>query len=115
MVKAFAKATTFRIDPAVKDGLEHLSILLHQPQNQLVNTALKEFVIKRTEAMAADLDITLAKLKTYQKNDPDFEHAISTLAHAEAVSSHDPAEGRIVKLGDKDKKAKSTVRAILNE
>lgn len=114
MGNASAKATTFRIDPAVKDGLEHLSELMHQPQNQLVNTALREFVIKRTETMAGDLGATLAKLKAYKKDDPDFDHAIDQVAKAEAMASHDPAEGRVFKQASKLAE-KSTVRAILNE
>ena len=50
------KATTFRIDPQVRDGLFKLSALLHRPANQLANDALKEYVDRRILEVEDDLE-----------------------------------------------------------
>ena len=92
-------ATTFRIDPAVKDGLAKLSKLKRRSLNQLANEALREFVAKRTLEVENELEATLAELRAYRKSDPDFERAIAAAAEAEAMADRDPAEGRVVTAG----------------
>ena len=76
-------ATTFRIDPVVKDGLSKLSNLLHQSLNQLANEAIKEFVARRILEVENDLESTLEDLRAYRKSDPNFERAIADFVEAE--------------------------------
>lgn len=89
-------ATTFRIDPVVKEGLSKLSKLKHQSLNQLANEAIKEFVARRTLEVVDELESTLEDLRAYRKSDPNFERAIAAFAEAEITVKHDPAEGRVV-------------------
>lgn len=112
MEKVVRKATTFRIDPVIKDGLVKLSKLLRQPLNRLVNDALGEYVAKRILEVENDLESTLEDLRTYRKSNPNFERAIGEFVEAEATMTHDPAEGRIVsQIGPTE----SVVRKLLSE
>src|SRR4051794_1707280 len=92
------KATTFRIDPAVKARLTKLSDIVGESLNQLANEAIREYVAKRTREVENELESTLADLRAYRKSDPDFERAIDAVVDAEAMAESDPAEGRIVSL-----------------
>lgn len=94
-----AKATTYRIDPAVQAGLSTLSKILHRPLNQLVNEAVRDFVVRRSQELEADLEASLESLRAYRKSDPRFERAIADYVDAEASLKEDPAEGRVVDLG----------------
>jgi hypothetical protein len=92
-----AKASTFRIEPTVQVGLENLSRILKRPMNQLVNEAVKDYVRRRGREVERDLESTLATLRAYRKEDPDFERAVAAFAKAEArYAKEDPAEGEIV-------------------
>jgi predicted transcriptional regulator len=64
------KASTFRIEPSVRDALEHLSEVLNRPMNQLVNEALEDFVARRSREVEQDLEATLARLRAYRARDP---------------------------------------------
>jgi predicted transcriptional regulator len=88
-------ATTFRIDPVLKDGLSKLSRLEHRSLNQLANQAIKEFVARRMVEVEDDLASTLEDLRAWRKQDPDFALAIAEFVNAE-VTEDDPAEGRVV-------------------
>jgi len=88
------KATTFRIDPVVQSGLSTLSKVLGQPQNQLVNEAVRDFVARRSREVERDLEVTLGALRAYRKSDPGFERAIEDYIDAEASLKEDPAEGQ---------------------
>jgi predicted transcriptional regulator len=91
------KATTFRIDPPVQAALEMLSKTLKRPMNQLVNEAVRAYVARRSAEVARDLEATLARLRAYREQDPDFEDAIEQVANAEAqLGQDDPTEGEIV-------------------
>ena len=89
-------ATTFRLDPVVKAGLTKLGSLTHKSLNQLANEAIKDYVVRRTLEVESDLEATLAELRAYRQNDPDFERAIAEVVEAELSATHDPAEGRVV-------------------
>jgi predicted transcriptional regulator len=89
-------ATTFRIEPVLKEGLAKLSRLEHRSLNQLANQAIKEFVAKRVVEAEEDLEATLEDLRAYRKRDPDFERAIAAVVEAEVAMKDDPAEGRVV-------------------
>lgn len=112
MEKSVRKATTFRIDPVIKDGLVKLAKLLGQPLNKLANEAFREYVIRRTLEVEGDLEATLEDLRAYRKSDPNFERAIAEFVEAEATVKHDPAEGRMVsRVGPTE----SMVREFLSE
>jgi predicted DNA-binding protein len=94
------KATTFRLEPTLQEGLETLSKLLKRPMNQLVNEALKDYVHRRSVDVEHDLEETLAALRAYRRRDPTFAQAIAAAAAAEAQHGRtDPVEGKIV-IGD---------------
>jgi len=105
-------ATTFRIEPVLKEGLSKLSRLEHRSLNQLANQAIKEFVAKRIVEVEDDLESTLEDLRAYRKRDPDFESAIAEFVEAEVTVKDDPAEGRVIKqVGP----AESLVLDLLND
>lgn len=105
------KATTYRIDPAVQAGLTLLSKVLGRPQNQLVNEAVRDFVVRRSREVELDLEATLESLRVYRKSDPNFERAIADYVDAEASLKEDPAEGqRTVDIGP----AQARVLELLN-
>ena len=88
------KATTFRFDPAVQEALVTLSKLLRRTQNQLVNDAVRDFVVRRGREAEVELEATLSALRAYRLSDPNFECAISDYVEAEATLTDDPAQGR---------------------
>jgi predicted transcriptional regulator len=88
------KATTYRIDPSVQEGLSVLSKILGRPRNQLVNEAVRDFVARRSREVEVDLEATLASLRAYRKSDPNLDRAIADYVDAEASLKEDPAEGR---------------------
>ena len=91
------KATTFRLEPTLQEGLENLSKILKRPMNQLVNEALKDYVSRRSRAVEDDLKETLATLRAYRRRDPNFKDSIAAAAIAEAqYAQSDPVEGRVV-------------------
>ena len=91
------KATTFRLEPALQEGLEQLSKVLRRPMNQLVNEALKDYVSRRSIAVEQDLEATLSKLRAYRRRDPSFHEAIASAAESEAQhGKQDPVEGEVV-------------------
>jgi predicted transcriptional regulator len=89
-------ATTFRIDPVLKEGLSKLSRLEQRSLNQLANQAIKEFIARRMVEVEDDLESTLEDLRAYRKRDPNFERAIAEFVEAEIAAKDDPAEGRVV-------------------
>ncbi len=94
------KATTFRLEPTLQQGLETLSKVLKRPMNQLVNEALKDYVSRRSQDVEQDLEETLSALRAYRHRDPAFTRAMATAATAEAQhAKDDPVEGEIV-IGD---------------
>ena len=92
-------ATTFRIDPIIKAGLQKLSDIKHVSLNRLANEAIAQYVDRQTAAVEDELEATLADLRAYRRNDPGFSKAIAAFADAEATVDEDPAEGKIVEAG----------------
>lgn len=89
------KATTFRLDPPLQEGLVLLQGVLKQPLNRLVNEAVRGFIQKRTAEVESDLQQVLQRVKAYRRSDPKFEKAIAKFVDVEArFGSADPAEGR---------------------
>lgn len=88
-------ATTFRLDPAVKEGLVKLSKLERRTLNQLANEAIAEFIEQRLREIGTELQSTQEDLRAYRQRDPNFEHAIEIVVEAETKAAKDPAEGEI--------------------
>lgn len=89
------KATTFRLEPEVQEGLLLLGGMLKVPLNRLVNEAVRSYVRKRSVEIQEDLEQTLRLLKAHRAEDPDFESAISEFAAGEArYAKDDTAEGK---------------------
>jgi predicted transcriptional regulator len=94
------KATTFRLEPTLQEGLERLSKMLKRPMNQLVNEALKDYVNRRSLAVEQDLEATLATLRAHLRRDPSFKESTAAVAKAEAEhAKNNPVGGEIV-IGD---------------
>ncbi len=88
------KATTFRLDPPLQEGLVLLQAVLKKPLNRLVNEAVRGFIERRTAEVETDLQQALARVQAYRRSDPRFEKAIAQFAAAEAgLADGDPAEG----------------------
>ena len=88
------KATTFRLDPAVQEGLVLLGQVLKMPLNRLVNEAVQGFIEKRSADVESDLKQILERVRTYRRADRNFEGAIAAFVNAEAsLGSEDPVEG----------------------
>lgn len=95
-VRSPRKATTFRLEPDVQEGLALIAKVLGVPLNRLVNEAVEVFVQKRTAEVAANMEDTLKLLKARKAEDPKFERAIADFADSEArYAKHDPAEGAV--------------------
>lgn len=110
--RAEPKATTFRLDPGLKQGLEVLGKALKKPINHLVNEAVQGFIEKRGAEVQADLERTIASLKACRERDPRFESAIAQFSEAEGkLSRTDPFEGSLRRTAGP---AQSMVRGLLS-
>lgn len=111
-VRSLRKATTFRLEPDVQEGLVLIGKVLRVPLNRLVNEAVQAFVRKRTNEVAMNMEETLRLLKAKTAEDPDFEGAIGEFADSEASHAKaDPAEG---KAEEKRGPVQSRVQQLLN-
>lgn len=82
---------TLRIDAAERAALKNLSRIEGRPINQLLNDAVKSYLLRRGRR-ERDLETQLASLRTYRKKDPGYKHAVDALVEAEATLE-DPLEG----------------------
>jgi hypothetical protein len=82
---------TLRIDAKERVALVNLSKVEGRPINQLVNEAIKSYLIRRGRRERG-LEANLAGLRAYRKKDPGFKRAIAAFVEAEA-SLEDPLEG----------------------
>ncbi len=83
---------TLRIDAKERVALVSLSKVEGRPINQLVNEAIKSYLIRRGRKERG-LEANLADLREYRKQDPGFRRAIAAFVEAEA-SFEDPLEGQ---------------------
>jgi predicted transcriptional regulator len=87
-------ATTLRLEPAIRRGLELLQDALGTTLNRLMNEALAIYVAQRTAALQRDVEASLDRIKRYRKTDQTFSKVFAAIAEEEAVHGHnDPAEG----------------------
>jgi predicted transcriptional regulator len=94
VVRPQRRATTYRLNPHLQQGLALLGKVRQVSANQMVNEAVGEYLDARTAAVTADLEETLRRVKAYRATDPSFESAIATFAESEARHGvRDPVEG----------------------
>jgi predicted transcriptional regulator len=93
---AVKQATTVRLDPAIKDRLNRLSILTDQSINDLTNEALQAFIESRSLELEKELEATLENVRAVRESDPGFKRGIAAFAKAEAALKHDPVEGKVI-------------------
>lgn len=85
---------TLRIDEEERAALENLSKIEGRPVNQLLNEAIKNFLVRRGPKERG-LEANLARLRAYRRRDHGFHHALAAFVEAEA-SLDDPLEGKPV-------------------
>ncbi len=85
---------TLRIDEEERAALEDLSKIEGRPVNQLLNEAVKSFLLRR-RPRELTLEANLTRLRAYRERDPGFQRAIAEFAKAEA-GFDDPLEGEVL-------------------
>lgn len=101
------RATTYRLNPHLQQGLALIGKVRKVSANQMVNEAVSEYLEARTAAVTADLEETLRRVKAYREADPSFESAIAKVAESEARhGGNDPVEGT------EDREAQSAQRMV---
>jgi len=86
-------AFPLRLPAEERAALEHLSKIEGRPMNQLLNEAVKSYLVRRGSKEQA-LEESLACLRAYRQRDPEFKHAIAAIVEAEATLE-DPLEGTV--------------------
>jgi hypothetical protein len=84
-------AFTLRIDTKERAALETLSRIERRSVNQLLNEAIRSFLLRR-RPKELTLEASLEQLRTYRERDPQFRRARQAFVEAEA-SVDDPLEG----------------------
>ena len=85
-------AFTLRIDAEERDALESLSRIERRPVNQLLNEAVRSFLLRR-RPKERSLEASVERLRAYRERDPQFRRARKAFVEAEA-SVDDPLEGQ---------------------
>jgi hypothetical protein len=90
---------TLRIDAEERAALENLSRIERRPVNQLLNEAVRSFLLRR-RPKERSLEASLEWLRAYRERDPQFDRARKAFVEAEANLDDpiegEPIEGRIV-------------------
>ena len=84
-------AFTLRIDAEERAALESLSRIERRPVNQLLNEAVRSFLLRR-RPKERSLEASVERLRAYRERDPRFHQARKAFVEAEA-SVKDPLEG----------------------
>jgi predicted transcriptional regulator len=87
-------AFTLRIDEEERAALENLSRIERRPVNQLLNEAIRSFLLRR-RPKEHSLEASLKSLRAYRERDPHFQKARNAFIEAEA-SMEDPLEGELI-------------------
>ena len=87
-------AFTLRIDAEERAALESLSKIERRPVNQLLNEAVRSFLLRRRPAERS-LEARVERLRAYRERDPQFHQARKAFVEAEA-SMKDPLEGEAI-------------------
>lgn len=84
-------AFTLRIDAEERAALENLSRVERRPVNQLLNEAVRSFLLRR-RPKERSLEASLERLRAYRERDPQLQQARKAFVEAEA-SLDDPLDG----------------------
>lgn len=104
---------TLRIETEERTALENLSKIEGRPVNQLLNDAIKSFLVQRGPKELG-LEANLAQLRAYRQRDPKFQRAIAAFIESE-TSFDDPVEGEVVSdKADSIGPAQSKIREMLS-
>jgi hypothetical protein len=92
-------AFTLRIDEKERAALENLSKVEQRPVNQLLNEAVRNFLL-RHRPNERSLEANLERLRAYRERDPQFRRARKAFVEAEASADDllegEPIEGQLV-------------------
>lgn len=103
---------TLRIDEKERAALEDLSKVEGRPVNQLLNEAIKSYLV-RPGHKERSLEANLARLRAYRERDPGFRRAVDAFVKSEAAI-HDPLEGEPVEKKSVGSPLKTTLRGRRN-
>lgn len=106
-------AFTLRIDAEERVALENLSRIEGRPINQLLNEAIKGY-LRQKGKKERSLEVNLAGLRAYRRQDPEFRKAMAEFVEAEATLE-DPLEGQIVDSKPKGAKAAGPVQSKIRD
>jgi predicted transcriptional regulator len=102
---------TLRIDREERAALENLSKIEGRPMNQLLNEAIKGYLMRRGPKESG-LETHLAALRAYRELDPRSERAISAFIEAE-VTLEDPVEGKVDSRHEPAGPVQSRIRELM--
>ena len=92
-------AFTLRIDSEERAALENLSRIERRPVNQLLNEAVRSFLLRR-RPKERSLEASLERLRAYREHDPQLQRARKAFVEAEAsledLVEGEPMEGNLV-------------------
>jgi predicted transcriptional regulator len=105
------KATTFRLSADVQKRLELLRKLRKAPLNQLVNSAVDQYVTSALAEEEVNLTDTLQRIREARQSDRHFEAAIGQFVESEAaLAAEDPVEGKVVDVQPRARRRKAARR-----
>jgi predicted nucleotidyltransferase len=108
------KASIFRLDPEAQSALTHLSKLLGRPMNKLVNEAVRDYLLKTTQA-EREVEGTLASLRAYRERDLQVADPPAIYMSARAgVGEDEPIQGTIAR-GKPDSKTIGAAREFVRQ
>lgn len=86
-------ATTIRLEPGLRLGLDKLCELRSTTLNKLVSAVLREHLTNDALLLQQEFQASIKELHRLAMLDPDFERAIDRVVTAELSTTEDPAQG----------------------
>jgi predicted transcriptional regulator len=90
-------AFTLRIDAEERAALENLSKVERRPVNQLLNEAVRDFLLRRRRKWRSP-EANLERLRAYRERDPQFRRARKAFVEAEASVDEDKEHRETVRI-----------------
>jgi predicted nucleotidyltransferase len=78
------KASLFRLDPEAHSALLHLGKLLGRPMNKLINEAVRDYLLKTSEA-ESEVEQTLANLRAYRSRNLQVAEPVAAYERTRAA------------------------------
>src|SRR6266702_6998683 len=108
------KASIFRLDPGAQSALAHLIKVLGRPMNKLVNEAVRDYLLKTSQA-EREVEATLASLRAYRERDLQVAEPRAAYGSAGAeVGEDEPIQGKIAR-GPPDAKTLGAAREFVRQ